>query len=335
MMKIKITTAISLMWVVVDLVFLISMHSKAIGLVNSFPLIPSPRSLLFSAIGTPEDNGSPTTSTTATSSTITTPTTSTITTTPASIIEKRTETEWKELLTPEQYYVLREEGTEGPNTSQLNNIKGAAYYGDEENDNEKNGNVGDSITSNTNVDTGVFICAGCNAPLFTAATKYDSGTGWPSFVAPIDNGAVTQSTDFKVLVPRTECSCGTCGGHLGHVFSDGPPTSTTGQRFCMNGIAMNYVPAVQDPILYAAVQERQHTDPYTVQFLQILPTVMINGILGGLFFNAFITNMEMNHGLSSSLPITQQLYDGLPLLPAIYFGVIAVRNCDRLTASLK
>jgi len=334
MMKMKTTTAISL---IVDLVFLISMHSKAIGLVNSFPLIPSPRSLLFSATGTPEDNGSPITSTTAASSTTTTPTTPTtptITTTPASIIEKRTETEWKELLTPEQYYVLREEGTEGPNTSQLNNVKGAAYYGGEETD-EKNGNGGDSITSNTNVDTGVFICAGCNAPLFTAATKYDSGTGWPSFVAPIDNGAVTQSTDFKVLVPRTECSCGTCGGHLGHVFPDGPPTSTTGQRFCMNGIAMNYVPAVQDPILYASVQERQHTDPYTVQFLQILPTVMLNGILGGLFFNAFITNMEMNHGLSSSLPITQQLYDGLPLLPAIYFGVIAVRNCDRLTASLK
>ena len=82
----------------------------------------------------------------------------------------------------------------------------------------------------------VFVCAGCGAPLFETKTKFDSGTGWPSFWKPISNNALQLNTDFQLIVPRTEVSCQNCGGHLGHVFGDGPPP--TNQRFCMNGVAM-------------------------------------------------------------------------------------------------
>lgn len=123
-----------------------------------------------------------------------------------------TEAEWRERLTPAQYYVLREHGTERPYTSPLNAEKRA----------------------------GTFHCAGCDLPLFASATKFESGTGWPSFYAPIEN-AIGTSEDRSWFMVRTEVHCRRCGGHLGHVFEDGPPP--TGLRYCMNGVALTFKPA--------------------------------------------------------------------------------------------
>ncbi|MEQ8266990.1 MAG: peptide-methionine (R)-S-oxide reductase MsrB [Parvibaculum sp.] len=121
----------------------------------------------------------------------------------------KTDAEWKAALTPEQYYVLRDHGTERPGSSPL--------------DKEKR--------------QGTFHCAACELPLFASATKYDSGTGWPSFYAPLEN-AVGTSEDRAFFMTRTEVHCRRCGGHLGHVFDDGPPP--TGKRYCMNGVAMSF-----------------------------------------------------------------------------------------------
>jgi peptide-methionine (R)-S-oxide reductase len=114
-------------------------------------------------------------------------------------------------LTPEQHHVLREHGTERRGSSPLNQEKRA----------------------------GTFRCAGCGEPLFCSDTKYESGTGWPSFYAPLDN-AVETETDASYGMTRTEVHCAKCGGHLGHVFPDGP--KPTGQRYCMNGVAMEFEP---------------------------------------------------------------------------------------------
>ncbi len=122
-----------------------------------------------------------------------------------------TEEEWRKRLTPEQFYVLREEGTERAFTSPLDK----------------------------NYAAGTYHCAGCDLPLFSSETKYDSRTGWPSFYAPLEN-AVGTSTDYKLFYPRTEVHCRRCGGHLGHVFDDGP--APTGKRYCMNGVAMTFKP---------------------------------------------------------------------------------------------
>ena len=124
---------------------------------------------------------------------------------------KRSNPEWKKILTPEQYHVLREEGTERAGTSALNDEKRA----------------------------GVFVCAGCSLPLFTSAMKYESGTGWPSFFTTIPDVFGT-SRDFKLFLPRTEYHCVRCGGHQGHVFEDGP--RPTGLRYCNNGVALRFVP---------------------------------------------------------------------------------------------
>lgn len=123
-----------------------------------------------------------------------------------------TPNEWRKLLTPEQYAILREADTERPFTSPLNNEKRK----------------------------GVFTCAGCDLPLFSSETKFDSGTGWPSFYAPLEN-AIGTSEDNTLFTTRTEVHCRRCGGHLGHVFDDGP--RPTGKRFCMNGLALKFRPA--------------------------------------------------------------------------------------------
>jgi peptide-methionine (R)-S-oxide reductase len=128
---------------------------------------------------------------------------------------QHTDEEWQERLSPSQYQVLRQHGTEMRGTSPLNTEKR----------------------------DGTFTCAGCGQPLFTSDTKYESGSGWPSFYRPLE-GAVGTTADRSHLMVRTEVHCSNCGGHLGHVFEDGP--QPTGQRYCMNGVAMRFDPAEHD-----------------------------------------------------------------------------------------
>ncbi|KQT64543.1 MULTISPECIES: peptide-methionine (R)-S-oxide reductase MsrB [unclassified Aureimonas] len=119
--------------------------------------------------------------------------------------------EWRKKLTGDQFAVLREEATERPFSSQLNGNKAS----------------------------GLYHCAGCDTALYSSETKFDSGTGWPSFYAAVEGGVAT-STDYKLVYPRTEVHCATCGGHLGHVFDDGP--QPTGKRHCINGVVLNFKP---------------------------------------------------------------------------------------------
>jgi peptide-methionine (R)-S-oxide reductase len=123
----------------------------------------------------------------------------------------KTDQDWSKVLTPEQFHVLREHGTERPGSSPLNYEKRS----------------------------GSFLCAGCGTPLFSSDMKFESGTGWPSFQAPIE-GAVGMSEDNSLFMKRIEVHCANCGGHLGHVFPDGPPP--TGLRYCMNGVALEFSP---------------------------------------------------------------------------------------------
>jgi len=124
---------------------------------------------------------------------------------------EKSEEEWRRLLTPAQYDVLRKHGTERAGTSPLNKEKRK----------------------------GTFACAGCDLPLFSSETKFESGTGWPSFYRPLEK-AVGTSVDKAFFMTRTEVHCRRCGGHLGHVFDDGPPP--TGLRYCMNGVALKFMP---------------------------------------------------------------------------------------------
>jgi peptide-methionine (R)-S-oxide reductase len=129
---------------------------------------------------------------------------------------QKSDAEWRSELTPAQYNVLRKHGTERAGTSPLNHEKRK----------------------------GTFTCAGCGNPLYSSETKFESGTGWPSFYKPLDS-AVGTSEDYSFFMRRTEVHCRRCGGHLGHVFDDGPPP--TGLRYCMNGVAMNFAPAEEKP----------------------------------------------------------------------------------------
>jgi peptide-methionine (R)-S-oxide reductase len=128
----------------------------------------------------------------------------------------KTDDEWRRLLKPAAYNILRRQGTERPFSSPLN---------DEHR-------------------PGTFACAGCDLPLFSSAAKFDSGTGWPSFFKPLPN-AVETSSDLSLFIPRIEVHCRRCGGHLGHVFEDGPPP--TGLRYCMNGAALSFQPGAVGP----------------------------------------------------------------------------------------
>jgi len=124
----------------------------------------------------------------------------------------KTDAEWQETLTEEEFRVLRKHGTECAFTSPLDK-----HYED-----------------------GTYVCAGCGSPLFLSTTKFNSGTGWPSFFQPIE-GATATTIDRSFLMTRVEVHCSHCGGHLGHVFDDGP--APTGKRFCMNGVAMRFIPS--------------------------------------------------------------------------------------------
>ena len=128
----------------------------------------------------------------------------------------KTDSEWRAALTAQQYKVLREHGTEPPGSSPLNHEKR----------------------------DGTFACAGCGQPLFTADTKYESGSGWPSFFKPLENSVET-TTDRSHGMTRVEVHCKNCGGHLGHVFPDGP--QPTGMRYCMNGLALDFDPERKTP----------------------------------------------------------------------------------------
>jgi peptide-methionine (R)-S-oxide reductase len=126
---------------------------------------------------------------------------------------KKSEQEWRSELTPEQYEVVRNKGTEAPFTSELNDVK----------------------------DPGTFVCVACGQPLFDTENKFDSGTGWPSFDRPMGDENVETAPDNSLFMRRTEVLCSRCDAHLGHVFDDGP-ADTTGQRFCINGCALEFKP---------------------------------------------------------------------------------------------
>ncbi|WP_018147692.1 peptide-methionine (R)-S-oxide reductase MsrB [Henriciella marina] len=126
----------------------------------------------------------------------------------------RSNAEWRELLTDEQFHVGVKDGTE------------RAFSPGNHNDEKRDG---------------LYHCVGCDTPLWSSEHKFDSGTGWPSFYKPVRETAVDTKTDFKMIMPRKECHCATCGLHMGHVFKDGPPP--TGERWCINGVVLNFKPA--------------------------------------------------------------------------------------------
>uniref|UniRef100_A0A7S2F7J2 Peptide-methionine (R)-S-oxide reductase n=1 Tax=Octactis speculum TaxID=3111310 RepID=A0A7S2F7J2_9STRA len=214
----------------------------------------------------------------------------------------KSEEEWQSVLTEMQYYVLREAGTEPAGSSELNSIK----------------------------DNGTFLCAGCGSPLFTADTKFDSGTGWPSFFSPIDGDSVFLSTDYKLIIPRTEVQCGACKGHLGHVFEDGPKPS--GQRYCLNGVAMQFQPDDADLELAAAVAARRKESPTQPRspLAAVIPSLVFNAGIAGLFLNSFLSRDHTWQVGTTPGSLLVSAFEYFPVFCAIFYASLFFRGIGRL-----
>ena len=213
----------------------------------------------------------------------------------------KTDEEWRQVLSPDAYRVLREEGTEPPNTSPLNDVK----------------------------EDGVFRCAGCRSPLFVTSAKFNSGTGWPSFYAPIDGDAVELDVDYKLVLPRTEVHCRACGGHLGHVFDDGP--RPTGKRYFMNGVAMEFVPMGEDLSMTKEVMDRVEAAKGDVSkqvqepIMSVLPGAAFDGIVAALFISSFVKQSGDGQllGLAGGIG---GLFQFLPLLIGAYYTAACLQK---------
>ena len=195
----------------------------------------------------------------------------------------KSDEEWRAQLSPEAYRVLRQDGTEGPWTSDLNEIK----------------------------EIGTFVCAGCQSPLFRTSAKFDSGTGWPSFYTPIDENAISLSTDFKLVLPRTECRCAVCDGHLGHVFDDGP--EPTGQRFCMNGVSMIFQPddLAEETYVSSMVERESKGQFMKPPISSVLPSFLLYAGAAALYGNTFLTRWISAKDMGTSFP--SNVFDYFPL----------------------
>lgn len=220
---------------------------------------------------------------------------------------EKTEEEWRDILRPDQFDVLRRDGTEPPNSSRLNDVK----------------------------DDGTFLCAGCNSPLFITSTKYESGSGWPSFYAPIDTDSIELSVDFKAIIPRTEVTCKCCGGHLGHVFEDGP--QPTGKRYCMNGVAMKFVSDETDADLTQSVLERTSTGgglQIKQPLMAIIPSIAFDAVVAALFISSFLSRNNGNGGglalFSNGVFGLSQIWGLLPLGIGVYYAASALQKAASL-----
>lgn len=216
---------------------------------------------------------------------------------------EKTDEEWRSILPPDAYTVLRQDGTEPPYTSLLNSV----------------------------TDAGTFTCAGCDSPLFRTSSKFDSKTGWPSFYQPLDSDAVALSSDFKLILPRTEVRCANCGGHLGHVFEDGP--DPTGLRYCMNGVAMKFRP--DDDCTGEFREEVQRREDVAMgssnvkmPLMSTLPTVLLYAAAAVGYGSSFLA--RWNKAGDVGMPFPSSVLDAVPLLIAGLCGFLAVRGVLRL-----